>query len=154
MSRLRLFCGFLMLPFLGGTLAFFAFPLFAQSLTNQIGGSFSNDAAMSFAAGAFIVAVVVTLIAVPIALVRLRKGPVTFGESFVAGVALGNAPFLTVAILIVIVQLFAGTPPGHGDMWYGATGAFRTIAMSTLMGAVLGSAFWLIAICGREHPTN
>lgn len=146
---MRLFLAFLILPFLAALLAFFAFPLFIVG-AKEIGASYSSDAAGSFAAGAFLVAIFVTLVAVPIVLFRLDKKPITFGDALVAGVALGNAPFLVVIVLALIVQAFTATPTSHANMWYGAAGAVRTITLSTLMGAALGSVFWVVGLRGRE----
>lgn len=142
----RLVAAFALLPFVAAALAYVGFPLFAQSLLKQVNGSFSSDAAVSFAAGTFIVAVFMTVIAVPIVSVMRQRGPITFGNALVWGVVLGNAPFLVVSALILVVQLFAGAPQDAGDKWYGATGAMRTITTSTLMGAALASVFWVVGI--------
>ncbi len=148
---MRLFTAFAILPFAAAALAFVGFPLFERGLLNHVGGSLSNDAAAAFAAGTFVVALAVTVLgAVPIVSTMRRRGPITFKHALIGGVALGNAPFLIVATAIMVVQAFVGAGSSAGSHWYGLNGAIRTITMSTLMGAALGSLFWLVGLRGRD----
>jgi len=150
---MRLFFGFAVLPFVAAALAFVGFPLFEMSARAQLGGipANANDSAIAFAAGTFVVAVFVTLFgAVPIATWMLRRGPVTLKQSVIGGVALGNAPFLLVVAAILVVSVFTNAPSSAGHHWYGASGALRTITMSTLLGAALGSVFWVVGIRPRS----
>ena len=148
---MRLFAAFAVLPFAAAALAYVWFPVFERSLLKQVGGRFSDDAAGAFAAATFVLAVFVTLIAIPVFTTMRRRAPITFGKSLLAGIALGNAPFLIVSALILIVHLFAGTPKDLSGMWYGPVGALRTVTLSTLMGAALGSVFWVVGIRARTR---
>jgi hypothetical protein len=145
-----LFFGFAILPFVAGALAYFGFPLFERSLMHQIGGS-SSGGAPGFAIATAFVALIVTVVgAVPLVSTMRSRGPISFKRSLVAGIVLGNAPFLIVSMLILIVHLFAGTPKDLTNMWYGPTGALRTIITSTLLGAALGSVFWVVGLRPRS----
>ena len=146
---MRLAAAFAALPFVAATLAYFGFPLFALSARAQLGRTpdGASDAAMAFAAGTFLVAIFVTVLgALPAVSVIQRRGKLTLRQSLMGGVALGNAPFALAVVVIALVHLFAGTPANLGASWYGATGAFRTIAMGTFLGAALGSVFWLVGV--------
>jgi hypothetical protein len=148
-----LFIGFAILPFVAAALAYVGFPIFEASARSQLGGSPAsmNDSALAFAAGTFFVAVFVTAFgAVPIVTSMLRRGPVSLKQSVIGGVALGNAPFLLVVTAMLIVQIFTASPSSAGTHWYGLSGALRTITMSTLMGAALGSVFWVVALRRRQ----
>jgi hypothetical protein len=142
----RLFAAFAILPFVAGVLAYFGSPLFVRSLDNQTGGSSSGFEPGFALATAFVALVVTVLGAVPLLSKMQSRGPITFKQCLLAGIALGNAPFFIVCLLMVIVHLFVGSPIDTSRMWYGTTGAIRTITTSTLMGAALGSVFWVVGI--------
>ena len=143
---MRLFFAFAILPFVAGALAYFGFPLFEWSLNRQIGGT-TSDGAPGFAFATVFVALIVTVLgAVPLVSKMQGRAPITYQQSLLAGIALGNAPFLIVSVLILIVHLFAGTPKDLSNMWYGPVGALRTITTGTLMGAALGTVFWVVGI--------
>jgi len=148
---LRRVAAFAILPFVAATLAYVGAPLFERSLLKQVGGSFPDGIAASFAAGAFVVAVLVTVFGgIPLYAWMSERGPIAFKKSVIAGVALGNAPFLIAAAVIVVVKVFNGSPQSDGNAWYGLAGALRTITTSTLIGAALGSVFWLVGLRGAR----
>ena len=149
---MRLFSAFAILPFVAAALAFAGFPLFALTARAQLGVApdAGNDAAMAFAGGTFIVAALVTVVSVPIVSRMLRRGPLSYPQALVGGIALGNAPFLLVVAAILIVSVFTKAPSSAGTHWYGVSGALRTITLSTLLGGTLGSVFWVVGIRSRS----
>lgn len=144
---MRRVVAFAMMPFVGAALAYAGAPLFAASLSKQIGATFSDDMAGSFAAGAFFVIVLVTAFgALPLFAWMNERGQITYKQCLVAGIGFGNAPFLIISAIIVLVHAFKGAVVDSNAMWYGATGMVRTITTGTLIGAALGSVFWFVGV--------
>jgi hypothetical protein len=149
-SEPRRVLGFLITPFVGGLAAFLCFPAFEWAGRASWGGFPSSmmDAAVAFGFGTFLVATIVTVFgAVPAFAWLYRRGAVSFRQTLISGVLLGNAPFALAVVGIVIVQIVKGdASPDIGRNWYGASGAARTIALGSVVGLVSASVFWVVAL--------
>ena len=89
---MRRVVAFAILPFVAAALAYVGAPVFERSLLAQIGGRFPDGIAASFAAGTFVVAVLVTVFgAVPLYAWLSERRPITYKDSLIAGVATASA---------------------------------------------------------------
>jgi hypothetical protein len=151
----RLFLGFAILPGVDAILAFLVHRI-VWSQGPYEGSRWGDpvDAAIAFAAGVAIVAVIVTVAgAVPTVAWLLNRGHVSLRQIVVAAVALGNAPFaISVAGVVLFYLVGAATSADVGDvLFYGPIGAVRGIAIGSAMGVASGVIFWAVAIRGTRY---
>jgi hypothetical protein len=157
--------GFALVPLVAGALSFVAFLTFWTLLPQRpvvagtmiaSGGSSTIDNALAAAAGAVLLAILVTVFAaVPAVSWLAGRGRVTLRTSLLLGAALGNAPFVIGLIVGLVYQIAHGTVPDHpAELWYGAAGALRVMASGCFVGAGSAAAFWLIALRGPELTTR
>ncbi len=152
----RLWAAFAVLPFITAVLAFFAFPL-VWALGGHAGRPLdSNQVAGMFAFVAGLFALVVTLVAAaPLALWRLKRGPIPLWQSMVDGLLLGNAPFVlyVVALLLpfTVVHMMMGTMSGR---WLPFSelvfGTLRAVTIGSVLGTTSGAIFWFLGIRERD----
>ena len=157
-DELRLFVGLAVQPFVAAALAFVLFPVVDYTGRPLYGGFPIDpvDAAISFAFGVGIVALVVTVFgAVPTVLYLLKRGPLSLKKVLAGGVALGNAPFILVVAAVVVTQVARGTMSSDaGRLFYGLPGVVRAVAISSYIGVGSAAVFWLVAgrrIGGRSQ---
>ena len=150
-DRARLTGGFIAMPVVAALLAYAGFPLVEWSGRPLWGGGRSSpDAAVAFAAGTALVAIVVVPVAVvPAVLWLLRRGPVTLEQTLFAGLAFGNLPFLFLWAWIAIFSTVTGRTPGM-RAGYGVAGAIHGILIGSIMGVLCAAAFWIIVASGRR----
>jgi hypothetical protein len=131
-EEMRILAGCAMQPFLAGAVAFLSFPVLLVHGQTLAGGTPGDvfDAALSVAIGAGFVAVFVTLLGVPIAIWLAKRRQVRLHEALIAGLLLGNVPFMLGTAL-------AGS--------YGVEGFIRGAAFSSVLGVACAGAFWAIA---------
>lgn len=152
-DALRLLLGFAVLPAVNALLAFFVHQLvWTRGPYGGVGDPI--DAAISFAAGVTIVALLVTVVgAVPIVWWLRNQGRVSLRSIVTAAVALGNAPFaISVAGVVAFYLVGSATSADVGYvLWSGPMGIFRAIAIGSVMGFASGVVFWAVAIRGTAQ---
>jgi hypothetical protein len=138
-QTVRHIIGLAIQPFLAGAIAFVFFPMFlldGSGRTFEGGYGDSDEAALSVAAGVFLLAAFVTIGGVfPVTLWRVRQGRVRLGEAMLWGFGFGNLPLAVGAAL-------AGGLQGGPSHWL----ALATFA--SLIGTLCAAAYWLIACRG------
>lgn len=121
----RIIRGLAVQPFIATALAVVLFPLIAYSA----GGGVTLEpfkAALTLGVVIGIVATLITgLVAYPVLLFLLKRGPVTLAQTLVAGVALGNIP--------AAIGLLLGA------------GSTRSSVFGSLLGLISAAVFWWIA---------
>ena len=109
----------------------------------------SIDAAASLGTGVGIIAVLMTICAVPLVAWLASRGPVSFGQVIVLGVALGNAPFAMIVLGIVVAHPFSEVLSGDiSRFWYGFSGAVERVVIGLISGMGSASIFWIVGIRG------
>jgi hypothetical protein len=108
----------------------------------------SIDAAAAFGTGVGIIAVAMTLCAVPLVASLESRGPVSFGRVLMLGAALGNVPFAVIVLGIVAVHPHDILSGDIGRFWYGFPGAVQRVAMGLASGIGSASLFWIVGIRG------
>jgi hypothetical protein len=145
-DRARLTGGFIAMPVVAALVAYVGFPLVEWSGRPLWGGGRSApDAAIAFAAGVALVAIVVVPVAVvPAVLWLLRRGPVTLESTLIGGFAFGILP-------VVIWIAIAVPSSGKGlSAVYGVAGLIRALFIGSTIGVLCAAAFWLIVTAGRR----
>lgn len=131
--------GFAIQPVVAAAAGFLLFPLFERNAYILYGPHQTDrlQAAISIAAGAAMVAIPVTLLAVPIVIFGVRRGIVTWNRVLLAGVILGNLPLALIAVLAT----------AHGDLasGVGLGAAVRAFTIGSLFGIAGAAVFWAIA---------
>ena len=138
---LRIMGALVLQPFVAAAAGFLAFPLVDAmngfSLTN------GAEAAISIAVGTGLVAFFVTVCgSLPIVAWLRDRGPVTFGQVMMGGVALGMIPVLVLWTLAIVS---AGGPQ--------LGGLLRGAIFATTVGTVSAGVFWLMAHRDLEAAT-
>src|SRR4030095_8769563 len=112
------------------------------------------DAAIAFAAGVAIVALIVTVAgAVLTVTCLLPPGRVSLSQITIAGLALGNAPFAISVAAVVLFYLVGGATSSvvRYVLFDGRMGAVRSIEIGSVMGVASGVVFWAVAIRGTGY---
>jgi hypothetical protein len=155
LDRLRLVLGFAILPAAAAILAFWVHRVVWSSGPYD-GARWSDpvDAAIAFAAGVAVIAVIVTVAgAVPTISWLLTQDHVSLKQILIARVALGNAPFAIVVAGVLLLNL-AG-PTTSADVAHVLSGppmgAVRAIVIGSAIGVVSGIVFWAVAIRGTRY---
>lgn len=136
-GRWRLFIAFAILPPIHALVGFIAFPVAGFALLIGAMG------------------VLVTLCGgVPVVFSLMKRGPVSFQQIAVAGVALGNVPFAIYAFVILVFSV------GHlamGTLWERLLplsdllgGVLRAVTMGSIMGITSAVVFWLAGLRGTD----
>jgi hypothetical protein len=152
-DQMRLLAGFAMQPVVAAAVGFVSFP--AIDLSGRAIGLYAGvpanslDAAISIAAGAAMVAFVITLVvAVPAVIVGVRRGMLTRNRVLLAGMILGNLPLALIAVL--------ATANGDLASGVGLGAAIRAFITGSLFGLAGASVFWAIAksACGPPRSSS
>jgi hypothetical protein len=106
-----------------------------------------------------VVAVMVTVAgAVPVFYSLVKRGPVSLKQTLLAGLALGNAPFVVITlftIMFALMHVAAGTISEHlaplPDL---IAGNLFLIAVGSFFGVASAAVFWTVAILGTEVSTS
>lgn len=155
-ARFRLLAAFAVLPVLDALLAFLWFPLLWD-----LGGHGARrpadpvQAAGSVAALAGILGMLVTICgAVPVVWWLLKRGPVSFGQLLLAGLVLGNVPFLVYCLALIgpaLSHLAMGTMSDHlVPLSELLVAVLRPVAIGSVMGMASASVFWLLTFDTME----
>jgi hypothetical protein len=143
----RLAVAFAVLPPAQALLAYVLFPLFWE-----LAGTFrpNDGAAAHMARVTGVLGVLLTLVAVPVVLLLLRRGEATLQRLLITGVALGNLPFalyLSLLIRPTLMHLIGGTLGNHlvpvSDL---LVAGLRVVALGSTFGLLSAGLFWMIAI--------
>jgi hypothetical protein len=153
---LRLWLAFAALPPVNAALAYLGFPLVwamgghSGRLTDPAGAAFG------FALISGVFGFIVTWAgAVPLVAWLAKRGAVSFRQTLVAGVVLGNAPFGAYVLVLVLPatvrHLVMGTMSQHlmplSDV---VTGTLRALLIGSAMGAASGAVLWFAGIRERD----
>ena len=150
-DRWRFVAAVIAVPLVDALLGYVAFPL-VWWLGNH--GAFrpvsSQQAALAFGTLAGVLGLLVMITAaLPVTIRLVRRGRTSLRHFAAAGAVLGNFPvavYLWIAFGFAIVHLLAGTlgehlsPPGAL-----VAGGLRAVLIGSVMGAVSGVTFWVIA---------
>lgn len=152
----RLLLGLAVQPFVAAALAFALFPVVDYTGRLLYGGGRTVDpveSAVGFGIIAGVVASVACGLAYPSILWLLERGPLTRAKTMVAGFVFGNLPAALIVLLLAARHVSAGVAPTLANTTYGAVGAFRVVALGSVMGLVGASVFWWVAgrHLNREH---
>lgn len=154
-SGVRLLLAFALMPVINALMAFVAFPTM-QTLRER--GEF--DVVVSSDHGTYILAVLTGLTAaivtiagaVPAFYTMVKRGPVSLKQTLLAGLALGNAPFVVitlVTIMFALMHVAAGTISDHLAPLPDLIAAnLALIAIGSSFGVVSAAIFWAVAIRG------
>jgi hypothetical protein len=151
----RLLLGFAILPVANALLAFLVHRI-VWSEGPYEGSQWADpvDAAIAFAAGVAIVALIMTVAGgVPTVAWLLTRGNVSLKQIIIAAVALGNAPFAISAAAVVLFYLVGGatsTDVGY-VLFDGPVGAVRAVVIGSVMGFASGVIFWAVVLLGTGH---
>jgi hypothetical protein len=149
-GKWRLLAAFAVLPVADALIAFFAFPaVWRLSGEFQLADSF--QAARTVAVVAGVLGLLVTLSGgVPVVFWLMKRGPVSFEQILIAGVALGNAPFVVFVLALIpfaILHLTEGTMSQHlSPLSELLAGTVRAIGMGSVMGMASAVVFWFLGI--------
>ena len=157
----RRLLAFALMPVINTLMAFVAFPTL-RVLRER--GEFavvvgSDHGAYVLAVLTGLTAAIVTIAgAVPLFYKMVKRGPVTLKQTLLAGLALGNAPFVVitlVTIMFALMHVAAGTIRDHlaplPDL---IAGNLALIAIGSLLGIVSSAIFWAVAIHGTEASSS
>ena len=109
----------------------------------------SIDAAGSLGMGVGILAVMMTICAVPSVAWLDGRGPLSLRKVLLLGAALGNAPFAIIVLGVVVAHPMSETLSGDiGRFWYGFPGAVQRVAMGLTCGIGSAAAFWVVGVRG------
>jgi hypothetical protein len=148
-DEMRLFAAFAVQPFVAALMAFAAFPVVDYTGRSLYGGRPIDpaDAALSFAFGTGVVALLVTIFAAfPLVMWLLTRGPLARAQTLIAGGILGNLP--AIVILLALVVQRSGDGVGAGSLWeltYGPAGAVRALTIGSCFGLAGAAVFWRLA---------
>jgi len=157
----RLLLAFALMPVINALMAFVAFPTM-QALRER--GEF--DVVVGSDHGAYILAVLTGLTAaivtiagaVPAFYTLVKRGPVSLKQTLLAGLALGNAPFVVITLVTMMFALMhvaAGTISDHLAPLPDLIAAnLALIAIGSFFGVVSAAIFWAIAILGTEVSSS
>jgi hypothetical protein len=152
-GELRVFYGFAVQPFVAALITFVLFPLVAITGQALYGGWPTDmlDAAVSFAFGAGIAALLITVFAaLPLFLLLLRRGHISQGEVLFSGAVVGNIPSALIVLGLALRLSSSGAAVDLDSLTYGLPGAARAIVLGSVVGAGSTAVFWWIA--GRHLP--
>jgi hypothetical protein len=136
--------------------AFLAFVIFLVAFGDGRGGYRWGlvDAAQSFAAGVFVVALPMSFAgALPTFEWLLKRGHSSFRVMVAAGILLGNVPYgLAVVINGAVDVVRGGTLGLDYILWSGPIGLVRALPMGTIIGFASGVLLWSVPSSdGHEH---
>lgn len=145
-DQARIAAGLLAAPVIAALVAYVAFPLVHWSGQHLYGRStYSPDAPAAFATGVAIAGVFAVLVAaLPALLWLLRRGPVTVEQTLIAGMVIGNLPYVLLSGWIAAACERCDT--------YGVAGAIRGLLIGSILGVLSAAGFWVIAAAGRRAP--
>jgi hypothetical protein len=155
-GRWHLLAAFALLPVVDAVVAFLAFPaVWAYGPDRGFRPSDPGQAALVFAMVAGVMGLLVTLSgAMPVVFWLIKRGPVSFRQLLIAGVALGNLPFAVyVATLIpyAVLHLAFGTLSEHLIPVSALLAAVPLpLAVGSCMGLISAVVFWFAAIQGSD----
>jgi hypothetical protein len=155
-DRWRLLTGFALLPIVNAIVAYLAFPVVWYM--GDHGASRPIDpthAASVFGMLAGVMGLLVTLCgALPVVWSLMTRGPVSFAQILVAGVALGNVPFGVYALFIgafSLAHIANGTMAEHliplSDL---VKGVVRAVAIGSVLGLTSAVVFWFVGVSGSS----
>ena len=145
---LRMLAGFAATPVATAVIAVGGYDVFWHAGLTPTGVPVhSLDAAASFGAGVFILAVPTTGAAALGVIWLNHRRWLTLGKLLLLGAVVGNLPF---AIIVAgVVAMNPGVAPREvAANWYGLFGALTNIAMGIIVGAGGAATFWLLSVCG------
>jgi hypothetical protein len=149
-TGVRLLAGFAVAPLAAVFLALVTYDVLWY--TGMLSGGApinSIDAASSLGMGVGIIAVAMTICAVPLVAWLASRGPVSFGKVMLLGAALGNVPFAMIVLGIVAAHPFSEVLSGDiGRFWYGLPGVVQRVAIGLASGMGSASLFWIVGIRG------
>jgi hypothetical protein len=122
------------------------------TVTMGTGGSGPSEIALALAMTAGLVAVFVTVFGViPMVAWLMGRGQLSLRTLVLLGAALGNAPFALLCLFIFVSHVAQGRLPDNpGDLWYGPSGAFRTVTEGLFVGMGCAAVFWAVCIRGSD----
>ena len=109
------------------------------------------DAAVAVGLAVGILAVVMTVFAVPLVMWLNGRGPLSLRKILVVGAVLGNVPFAFIVGGVVLAHPLTDTLSGSvGQFWYGVPGAAGRIAIGLAAGMGSAAVFWGVALRGAD----
>jgi hypothetical protein len=157
----RLLLAFALMPAISTLLAFVVFPTLRfvreRAEFQVVVGTDHGSYVLAVLTG--LVAVIVTVAgAVPVFYALLKRGPISLKQTLLAGLALGNAPFVVITlatIMFALMHVAAGTISEHlaplPDL---VAGNLALIAAGSLLGVTSAAVFWAVAILGTDVSTS
>jgi len=137
----RVAIALLLMPFVSAALGFLLFPLVA--LTVEGTPVDMIDGAVAFGLGIGIASLLITgLVALPLLVWLLKRGPVTRRHALLAGAVLGNLPWVPFAIRLLSIGLGPEVLTG-GHEWL--LGVWRAVLFGSAIGTASAAVFWLLA---------
>lgn len=106
------------------------------------------DAAISLGLSVGILAFVTTVVvATPGLLLLFRTGNLSPLRVIALGAIAGQAPFMLIALGIVLTQVAQGRPLADASQsWGGTFGVVRAIGLGALLGSTSAATFWFVAL--------
>ena len=151
-SKWRLLSAFAILPLVDALVAFVLYPtLWWLPTTAVFRAPDTIQVASGFAILAGVVGLLVTTCgALPVVFWLLRRGPLSFAQLALAGLALGNMPFAIYAVAMIpfaIGHLVAGTMAQHlAPLSELLAGAVRALVIGSMLGVMSAVVFWLVGV--------
>ena len=153
-AGLRMLAGFAIVPPTAVLITLVTYDALWYSGMLPEGGQIDSlDSAASLGIGVGILAVVMTVLgAVPAVAWLSRRRPLSLRRLLLLGAALGNVPFATIVIGIVVTHLVSGTLSGEiTHYWYGLPGAVVRTVIGLICGMGSAAVFWAVAV-RRTRP--
>ena len=157
----RLLLAFVLMPVINTLLAFVVFPTlrFVRERAEFRMVIDTDHGTYILAVLTGLIALVVTVAgAVPAFYSMAKRGPISLKQTLLAGLALGNAPFVVaalVAIAFALMHVAAGTISDHlaplSDL---IAGNLALIAAGSFLGVASAAVFWAVAILGTGASTS
>lgn len=157
----RLLIAFALMPLINTLLAFVVFPTlrFVRERAEFRMVIDTDHGTYILAVLTGLIAVAVTVAgAVPAFYSMAKRGPVSLKQTLLAGLALGNAPFVVgalIAIAFALMHVAAGTISDHlvplSDL---IAGNLALLAAGSLLGVASAAVFWAVAILGTSASTR
>jgi hypothetical protein len=111
----------------------------------------SIDAAASFGMGVGILAVLMTIFAMPVVAWLSGRGPLSLRKVLLLGAALGNVPLAFIIVAVVVTHPIGETLSGDvSRFWYGYPGLLQRVAIGLACRIGSAAAFWVVAVHGTE----
>lgn len=106
------------------------------------------DAAVSLGLSVAILAFLTTaIVAVPGLYLLFRTGDLSPLRVIALGALAGQAPFMLIALVVVVTQLVQGRPLADASQaWHGTFGMVRAVGLGAWLGSTSAATFWFVAL--------